>query len=185
MSFDIRNVVNRCLAGQESAMVELMSRFQGQVFGLCYRMLRQRQDAEDAVQETFVRAFRSLKRWDSSREFEPWLLAIAGNRCRTSLAKRSKHPPPRPIECTVEQQQPDPEPLTLLEEEVDLALSGMREEYSRAFSLFHEKNLSYVEIADHMKVPIGTVKTWVHRARREMVRCLSEREVVWNQHNEV
>lgn len=166
-------------------MGELMSRFQGPVFGLCYRMLRQRQDAEDAVQETFVRAFRSLRRWDSSREFEPWLLAIAGNRCRTSLAKRMRQPVARSMEYSIERQEPDLEPLTLLEEEVDLALNGMRLEYRRAFSLFHEMNLSYAEIAERMQVPVGTVKTWVHRARREMVRSLSEREVVWGQRNEL
>ncbi len=69
---------------EQSAVVELVETFRGQVFGLCYRMLRHRQDAEDVAQESFVRALRSLKSWDQKREFLPWLLAIAANRCRTA-----------------------------------------------------------------------------------------------------
>ena len=74
-------------------MVELVDAHHGQVFGLCYRMLRHRHDAEDVTQESFVRALRSLAKWDSTREFLPWLLAIAGNRCRTLLAERMRRPP--------------------------------------------------------------------------------------------
>ena len=74
-------------------MVELIDEHRGQVFGLCYRMLRHRHDAEDATQESFVRALRSLARWDSNREFSPWLLAIAGNRCRSLLSERMRRPP--------------------------------------------------------------------------------------------
>jgi RNA polymerase sigma-70 factor (ECF subfamily) len=73
-------------------MWELVERFRGQVFGLCLRMLGSRHDAEDVTQEVFLRAFRHLRRWDGSREFRPWLLAIAGNRCRTMLANRVRRP---------------------------------------------------------------------------------------------
>ena len=82
---DLRQVVNRCLNGDQGAMYDLVARFKGQVFGLCYRMLGHRQDAEDVAQETFVRVLKNLHRWDQQRDFEPWLLAIAGNRCRTAL----------------------------------------------------------------------------------------------------
>ena len=72
----------------------LVERFERQVFALCYRMLGQREDAEDVAQESLVRALRSLRNWDSSRDFVPWLLAIAGNRCRTLLAARARRPRP-------------------------------------------------------------------------------------------
>ena len=71
-------------------MIDLVNRFRGQVFGLCYRMLGQRQDAEDAAQETFVRVLKNLHRWDPARPFEPWLLTIAGNRCRTGQLNPDK-----------------------------------------------------------------------------------------------
>jgi RNA polymerase sigma-70 factor (ECF subfamily) len=89
---DVRNLVARCLNGEAAAVVELIDHFRGQVFGLCYRMLGHRQDAEDVMQESFVRAIRSLDRWDPAREFRPWLLAIAGNRCRTMLSTRMRRP---------------------------------------------------------------------------------------------
>ena len=92
MAEDLNILVNRCLDGNQSAMQEFVDRFRGQVFGLCYRMLGQREDAEDATQETMVRVCKNLQRWDQNRAFEPWLLTIAGNRCRTRLAKRMRRP---------------------------------------------------------------------------------------------
>src|SRR5688572_11426744 len=73
-------------------MVQFVDRFQGQVFGLCYRMLGHRQDAEDMAQESFIRALRSWSHWDRTRELVPWLLAIAGNRCRTLISVRRRRP---------------------------------------------------------------------------------------------
>ncbi len=71
-------------------MVDLVELYRDRVFRFCYRMLGQRQDAEDAAQETFVRMLRSLAAWDGRRDFEPWLLGIAGNRCRTLLAAQAE-----------------------------------------------------------------------------------------------
>ena len=146
-------------------MVQLVDRFRGQVFGLCYRMLGQRQDAEDAAQETFVRVLNNLARWDQQRDFEPWLLAIAGNRCRTALAKRSRHAGTQPLVDAVPDHRPDLQAARHLAEEVELALRDLRPEYRAAFVLFHQQEMSYAEIAESLECPLGTVKTWVHRAR--------------------
>src|SRR5436189_5930441 len=115
---DLPALVGRCLAGDQSAMLALVERFRGQVFGLCYRMLGQRQDAEDAAQETFVRVLKNLHRWDSARAFQPWLLAIAGNRCRTALAARRKRPVMEPTVELVADDAPDRRPADQLAEEV-------------------------------------------------------------------
>lgn len=162
-------------------MVDLVRRYQGQVFGLCYRMLRHREDAEDMAQETFTRALRNLKSWDSTRDFEPWLLAIAGNRCRTLLAKRMRKPAPQSLVQPVPDHRPDAEGARHLAEEVDLALAQLRAEYREAFVLFHEHQMSYAEIGESMGCPLGTVKTWVHRARREMIDFLRQRGVIEEQ----
>ena len=66
----------------------------------------------------------------------------------------------------------------LLSEEIELALEDLRSEYRSAFTLFHRHELSYEEIGEMMEVPLGTVKTWVHRARRELVNRLSKRGVI-------
>src|SRR5690349_18507451 len=159
-------------------MLALVERFRGQVFGLCYRMLGQRQDAEDVAQETFVRVLKNLHRWDAARDFEPWLLAIAGNRCRTALSTRKRRPAPEMLPDQVSDGLPDMQAARNLAEEVGLALANIRQDYRQAFVLFHEHELSYGEIAEAMNVPLGTVKTWVHRARKELIDQLQRRGVV-------
>jgi RNA polymerase sigma-70 factor, ECF subfamily len=177
---DLRMLIGRCLSGDQAAMLALVEQFQGRVFGLCYRMLGQRQDAEDAAQETFVRVLKNLHRWDPARNFEPWLLAIAGNRCRTALAVRRRRPMPEATVELVADDAPDQRAAAHLAEEVQLALAQVRDEYRQAFVLFHEHELSYAQIADAMEVPLGTVKTWVHRARKELIDALCERGAIFH-----
>jgi RNA polymerase sigma-70 factor (ECF subfamily) len=141
-------------------------------------MLGQRQDAEDAAQETFVRVLKNLHRWDQERDILPWLLAIAGNRCRTALAARRRRPIPEPMVELVADDAPDRRPADHLAEEVHLALADLRPEYSQAFLLFHDQELSYAEIAQAMDVPLGTIKTWVHRARRALIDHLRRRDAI-------
>jgi RNA polymerase sigma-70 factor (ECF subfamily) len=175
---ELRTIIQRSLAGDEAAMHALVARFQGNVFGLCYRMLGRYHDAEDAAQETFARALRSLSKVDLEREVEPWLLAIAGNCCRTRLAKRKRRPDDLPLLTDVSDSALEDEAGAELAEEVRLGLAGLRDDHRRAFLLFHEQQLSYHEIAAVLDVPIGTVKTWVHRARQELIARLRERGVI-------
>ena len=177
MASELSVLVGECLAGNQIALGEFVDRFRGQVYGLCYRMLGQKEDAEDATQETMIRVVRNLHRWDPDRAFEPWLLTIAGNRCRTRLAKRTRRPSNLSLEHPVPDSRTISDEANLLSEEIELALKNMRSEYRSAFKLFHEKEMCYAEIAETMSIPLGTVKTWVHRARREIVAKLKKRGV--------
>ena len=136
-------------------MVELVDNYRGQVFGLCYRMLRHRQDAEDVTQESFVRVLRSLRTWDQQREFLPWLLAIAGNRCRTLLAVRMRQPAVTSLVDHLSDKAVEITEARNLAEEVDRALSMLRAEYRQAFLLFHQHELSYAQIQRHARLPLG------------------------------
>lgn len=178
MSDNVRELVGRCLHGDQSAMVELVDTYRGQVFGLCYRMLRHRQDAEDVTQESFVRVLRSLRKWDPEREFLPWVLAIAGNRCRTLLAARMRQPAMSSLVEQLSDNALEIAEAQNLAEEVERALETLRAEYRQAFLLFHQHELSYAEISANLDCPLGTVKTWVHRARRELINQLKNRGVV-------
>lgn len=182
---ELRPLVAMCLRGDQRAMLALVDRFRGQVYGLCLRMLGQREDAEDAAQETFVRVLKNLHRWDPGRDFEPWLFAIAGNRCRTALATRKRKPAPELLPEQVPDRSPDEQSAQHLAEEVSLALAQLREDYREAFVLFHEHQLSYEQIAEAMEVPLGTVKTWVHRARRGLIDHLRQRGMVEGASHEV
>ena len=178
MTLELSTLVNRCLNGDQTSFSRLVDRFRGQVYGLCYRMLGQREDAEDATQETFVRVVRNLHRWDQNRAFEPWLLTIAGNRCRTRLAKRMRRPNNVTLDYPISDNSHQQRAANLLAEEVHHALTFVRKEYRQAFLLFHEQEMGYAEIAENLDVPLGTVKTWVHRARRELIMKLRQRGVL-------
>lgn len=174
----MQQLVGRCLRGDQLAIRELVEQFRGQVYGLCVRMLGHCHDAEDITQETFVRAIRGLRGWDSQRDFAPWLMAIAGNRCRTLMATRSRRPATSDCLDGYPDLRPNDNGFQTLNEEVQLSLAQLRDEYRQAFLLFHEQELSYEEIAAALDCPIGTVKTWVHRARRELIARLTARDVL-------
>jgi RNA polymerase sigma-70 factor (ECF subfamily) len=141
-------------------------------------MLRHREDAEDATQETFVRVANNLHSWDNQRSFEPWLMTIAGNRCRTRLAVRSRRKPMISLDEPVPDQTHLEVEASLLAEEVDRSLVEIRLECRTAFELFYREELPYATIAERMDVPLGTVKTWVHRARKELIFKLRERGTI-------
>lgn len=169
-------LVERCRNGDDVSLLRFVERFQGIVFGLCFRMLGHRQDAEDTAQEVFVRALKSLHTWDRERPLKPWVLAIAANRCRTALSKRAKRPTPTEflVHPVTEEVGPDRDDLA---EELQLALDELREEYRLCFELFHFQELGCDEIGRILDRPSGTVKTWLHRARRELARFLERRGV--------
>ena len=172
-------LVRRCLAGDESGMRSLVERFQGLVHSLCYRMLGHRQDAEDVAQDVFLRVFRSLHRWDAVRPLKPWVLAIATNRCRTALEKRGRQPVAADQVVSFAAS-PASSRGRELAEELQQALECLREEYRTCFVLFYRQELSCAEVARVLGCPEGTVKTWLHRARRELAEHLQRRGIVPN-----
>jgi RNA polymerase sigma-70 factor (ECF subfamily) len=174
---DDRALVDALRAGDPQAPRLLIERYQGVVFGLCFRMLGHRQDAEDVMQESFVRALRGFSGFDGQRPLRPWLLGIAANRCRTALARRGRQP--AVVEATEERADQragvaDPDDLA---GELERALDRLRPEYRHVFVLFHEQSLAYEEISQVVGRPVGTVKTWLHRARAELAQHLSRRGV--------
>lgn len=167
-------LVERCLAGDEPAMARFVGRFERLLYRVCYRMLGRREDAEDVVQDVFVRSFRSLHCWDPKRPLAPWLIAIAANRSRTALAKRAK----RPVVADIGGRAVEIKTASCeLAEELDLALTTLRNDYRECFELFYHDDLSVVEIADRLGVPEGTVKTWLYRARKELAAHLEHRGI--------
>ncbi len=163
-----------CLGADAKATRELIERYQSDVFGLCFRLLRHRQDAEDVVQEVFLRVFRSLKRWDSRRPLRPWIMSIAVNRCRTWLGKRVRRPE---LADYLEETAPAPpaDDAAELAKEIESAVAELRWEFRGVFIMYHERGLPYDEIAQAFGKPVGTIKTWLHRARLEVMDRLRRR----------
>ena len=177
MSADDASLVRRCLRGDAEAVRKLVSRFQSDVYGLCVRLLHHRHDAEDVTQEVFLRIFRSLQGWDPSRPLKPWIMGIAVNRCRTWLAQRTRRPELVDyLQDTVAGPAADDSAELLTE--IQAALAELRLEYRTVFVLFHEQGQPYEEIAQALERPVGTIKTWLHRARLEILDRLRRRGMV-------
>ena len=177
MSADDVALVRRCLRGEADAVRTLVERFQAEVYGLCVRLLHHRHDAEDVTQEVFLRVFRSLRRWDPSRPLKPWVMGIAVNRCRTWLTQRARRPGPVAYLQEEVTGPPDDDSAELVGE-IRAAVGDLRPEYRAVFVLFHEQGRPYEEIAAALGRPVGTVKTWLHRARLEVLGRLRRRGMV-------
>jgi RNA polymerase sigma-70 factor (ECF subfamily) len=183
-----QTLVEHCLRGDERAARELVVRFEKPVFSLIYRMVRDRELAEDLAQETFVRTLNNLKRYDPSYKFSSWLFKIGYNLTIDHLRKKeldvvSVEGAPDAI--TADQQAAtritlqtkDERPDELLEarsigSEIEAAIDRLRPEYRTAILLRHVEGYAYDEIAEVMDVPLGTVKTYIHRARNELKQTL-------------
>lgn len=168
-----RELVSRCRAGDADAIRLLVETYQGLVYGLCYRFVHHRHDAEDITQEVLYRVFRSLHSWDGERPLRTWILAIAVNRCRTHLGQAVRRPRPTEfVEDIADEREPPPDGD--LARELADAIALLRPEYRTVVTLFHEQELPYESISEAMGRPVGTIKTWLHRARAELAQILTE-----------
>ena len=177
MSNDDATLVRRCLRDDPHAVRELVERYQDVVFAVCLRVLAHRQGAEDVTQEVFVRVFRSLGRWDAGRPLRPWILGIAVNRCRTWAARRGKVPELADYLHETADHRPEDDSGELARE-LRAAVDALRPDYRTVFVLFHEHARPYEEIAEAVGRPVGTIKTWLHRARLELMDRLRARGFV-------
>ena len=180
-----QDVVARAAQGHERAYRELIRRYERPVFSLIYRLVRDRERAEDLAQETFIKVLNAIDRYDAKYKFSSWIFKIANNTAIDSLRKKSLDtvsldgsPHARSVAEAAEGWTPiavarDENPQEYVERlelgaELEAALAGLRPEYRTAVILWHMEDRPYEEIADIMDVPLGTVKTYIHRARKEL-----------------
>jgi RNA polymerase sigma-70 factor (ECF subfamily) len=170
-------LVRKSLTGDQRACRDLVRRYQRPVFSVLMRVVRRAEDAEDLAQETFVRMFRALDRYDPERPFTAWLFTIATRLAIDHLRRRRI----QTVSLTVS------EPGSTEEHELDVMDHGLRpdevtsnaeeeritqdlidslpEHYRIVVLLRHQQDLSYEEIAEALNLPLGTVKARIHRAR--------------------
>lgn len=174
-----RRLVKACQANDPMAMHDIVKRFEQDVYRVCCRLMCDPHESEDLAQEVFIRVFRSLHTWDQARPLKPWILSIAINRCRTALAKRARRPHLSPLLDCNPAREASVERTSDLQQEIHAAVEELRLEYREVFVLFHQEEMPYETIGSMMQKPVGTIKTWLHRARLAVVKRLSERGVVY------
>ncbi len=170
--------------GSNEAFRELVERYQRPVYSLLVRIVRRPESAEDLAQETFLKAFRALGRFDPSRKFSSWLFKIAHNAALDELRRQggemlSLDAPAGPDEAPMELPA-DPaaeNPLERLSSReagraLERAVARLRPQYREVLLLRFAQDLSYDEIAEVLGIPLGTVKIHLFRARAELARAM-------------
>lgn len=179
-----QEVVERAREGVEAAYRELIRRYQRPVFSLIYRMVRDRELAEDLAQETFVKVLNAIDRYRPEFKFSSWVFKIANNSAIDHLRKKELDTlsleggpdatTPDRLEATALQIGDSGEsPLDELEARelgsaIETAIGKLRPEYRTCIILRHVEGRPYDEIAEILGLPLGTVKTYIHRARAEL-----------------
>ena len=168
------DLVGRYLAGDVSAFNELMRAHENRVFGVCLRMLRDREAALDATQETFLTVFRKADRYRAEAAFSTWLYRVAVNTCYDQLRRSKRH---RSDEFPDHYEPPDPKAGDQLEAvevrpDVEEALDAIPADFRAAVILVDIEGLALETVADLLGVPVGTVKSRVFRGRRHLAERL-------------
>ncbi len=168
--------------GDQDAFAEIVYTFQDSVYNLCYRMLGERTEAEDAAQEAFLRAYMNLRRYDQNRSFKTWILTIASNHCIDRIRKRRMHftsiDEPTPATLSLSSDDPLPEQVTLFNErsqEVQELLDELQPDYKAAVVLRYWYDYSYAEIAEIMETTESAIKSRLFRARQMLAAKLEEK----------
>ncbi len=178
------DVVALAQKGREPAYRELVRRYERPVFSLVYRMVRDRELAEDLTQDTFVKVLSHIEKYRSEFKFSSWLFKIANNVAIDHLRRRqlntvsldgSPHSTSSDMTEATSFELPNNNetPLQELEarelgSEIERAIGRLRPDYRSCILLRHVEDKSYEEIAATLDLPLGTVKTYIHRARHEL-----------------
>jgi RNA polymerase sigma-70 factor (ECF subfamily) len=182
MTHDISQLIERALEGDQKAYSDIVSRFREQIYHFIFRMVKDKAQAEDLTQETFIKAFRALASFNSNYAFSTWLYKIAANNCidyfrKKKLATTSIDTPIKAKDGELQRDFPDqdqgPESELISKEQtnqIQTAIDSLPPKYKEAILLRHSQDKSYEEISEELDIPLGTVKVRIFRAR-EMLKA--------------
>jgi RNA polymerase sigma-70 factor, ECF subfamily len=175
--------VAAALSGQQSAFEQIVRRYQRPMVNLIARMTGDRGHAEDLAQEAFVKAFRSLPAFDTTRRLSSWLFRIAHNTAIDAL-RRPRHQmvsidartreARESVSTPVAPREPDPVEREALGHALEAAMNRLRPDFRAAVALRYDEGLPFDEIGHVMGIPEATARSHVHRARKELMRHLTE-----------
>lgn len=179
------NRINRILQGEPQLYGEIISAYKNAVFSLCYRMVYQKQEAEDLSQEVFLKVYRNLGKYNQKMKFSTWILSIARNTCIDYLRKNRGENVPLEEGIRTKEVPISAEEAYLYKEqkqEIERAISALPEEYRLLITLYHQQGQSYKEITEILNMPMSLVKNRLHRGRKmlkEQLRPIKEEGSPW------
>lgn len=180
MELVIKRKIKQVKKGDQDAFADIVEYYKDKIFQLCYRMLGNRHEAEDSAQEAFIRAYINIHSYDTSKKFSTWLYRIATNLCIDRIRKKkpdyyldAEVPGTEGLDMysqlAADQALPEEEVENHeLNEKIDQEILNLPEKYRSAIVLKYIEELSLKEISDVLDLPIGTVKTRIHRGREAL-----------------
>ncbi len=171
------DLVRRYVSGDRSAFATLVERHERRVYNLALRMTGHEEDARDATQDAFLTALRKLSSFRGEAAFTTWMHRVTVNACYDILRKRQR----APVLDRLPDHEPEPPPApdhaeaTVGAIDVQRALTEVPEDFRAAMILHDVQDLPYEEVAAILGVPVGTVKSRLHRGRVALARALAER----------
>jgi RNA polymerase sigma factor (sigma-70 family) len=173
---DDNELVRLVLGGNQQAYARLVDKYKGKIFAYLYRMIGQKQDAQDLAQEVFTKAYFQLGKFQQERNFSAWLYRVAANHCLDELRRRK-----RTVKTTGEEveliEMETPEEAFLQKEQKQVLLRrimDLEEEYRSVFVLRYIDQLSYKEISEALALPMTTVQMRIHRAKKKLRESLEK-----------
>ncbi|PUB08423.1 RNA polymerase sigma factor SigW [Paenisporosarcina sp. OV554] len=181
----INKRIKEVLKGDQNAFAEIVELFQDKLYRICYRMLGNQHEAEDIAQEAFVRAFINIHTFDTNRKFSTWLYRIGTNLCIDRIRKKK---PDYYLDAEVvgteglnmysqiasKEELPEQEVLKMeMQDRVQYEISRLPDKYRAVIVLKYMEDLPLQEISDILEMPLGTVKTRIHRGREALRKQLS------------
>ena len=172
--------LRQALHGDANAFGQLVEVYNQPVYNLCFRMLGDPYEAEDAAQEAFLRAYKSLKRYDITRSFSTWLLSIAAHYCIDLIRKRRIWFIPIDTLDYREIRDPSPNPESSLsisedQQQIQSLLESLSPTDRAAVVMRYWYDFSYDEISNTLNLSLSAVKSRLHRARRTLAQSWSEK----------
>ena len=171
MSNDDNELIAHIMNGDQEQYSTLIDRYKQSIYRHCFYIIRDEDGAEDVAQEAFIKAYTHLGRYDAGKaSFKTWLYTIATRECLSYLRRQKSMPLEDDIEVVG-----DTAPTDQLakDDELHQAVMRLQPKYRTVISLYYWHNYPYEEIAKVMDVPVGSVRGWLHRAKKELKEALS------------
>jgi RNA polymerase sigma-70 factor (ECF subfamily) len=176
--FDERALIERCRQGDdEAAFSELVDRYKDLVFGLVWRLAPDRGQVEDLAQEVFLRVHRGLPYFRGEARLSTWIYRIVANVCAQARSRPAREVP---LDRGPERPPIDPPAVDAafadleLRDRLEKAIAQLPEQYRVLIAAHHLRGVQYEALAAALDVPLGTIKTHLHRAKRRLRELLSE-----------
>lgn len=167
--------------GDSGAFAKVVEVHQSAVYNFCFRMLGDPYEAEDAAQETFIRAYKAIKSYDRTRSFSTWILSIAAHYCIDQLRRKKIQVTSMEDQPYLEIRDPGPNPESVLsmredQQRIRSLLNVLSDTDRAAIIMFYWYEFSYEEIANSLGLSLSAVKSRLHRARARLAKTWSERK---------